>query len=498
MEIFVNWALNSPPCLRALSGRLSSSSCQEREKEGVSSHTFDMPNTPKNPSKTCERNVALAKKIQARIYKGTRDFLPEQMIKRNYVINIIKNIFEKYGFEPLETPTLELWETLSGKYGEEADRLTYRFIDRGDREVGLRYDLTVPLSRVMAMYPNLPKPFRRYQIQPVWRADKPQKGRFREFYQCDIDIVGSPSMVAEAEIIAISHEILSELNFKDFVIKINNRKILSGLIEVCGVAPEKEIDIYRSMDKLDKVGIDGVKSELEERGIDDTAISRLVDILQIEGNNREKMDQTQTLLANSEIGKRGIEEMREVFEYLSAYQVPEQHILFDLYMARGLDYYTGPIFETVVTKPRIGSLTGGGRYDTLIGMFSGQDIPATGSSVGLERTIAVMEELNMFPPHLSTSTRVLVTVFDETSLAYSLRIANTLREAGINTDLYSGSSKLRGQFGLANDKGIPIVVIAGPDEQAEGKANIKNMRSGEQFTVSIDELVPQIKHILSE
>lgn len=432
-------------------------------------------------------------KIKPRLYKGTRDFLPPQMIKRNYVINIIKTIFEKYGFEPLETPTLELWETLSGKYGEEGDRLTYRFVDRGDREVGLRYDLTVPLSRVIAMYPQIPKPFKRYQIQPVWRADKPQKGRFREFYQCDVDIVGSASMLADAEILAVIHEILTTLNFREFQIRINNRKVLSGIVEVSGAGRERELDVYRAIDKLDKIGPEGVREELLQRQISPEATATIMDLLSLEGSNTERVEKARSLLGKSALAQEGLDELQELFQYLEAYGIPSAYYLFDLTLARGLDYYTGPIYETVVLEPRIGSLTGGGRYDRLIGLFSGQDQPATGSSVGLERIITVMEELDMFPSDLNTPVAVLVTVFDESTRGYSIAIARQLREAGINTDLYTGKSKLRGQIGLANDKGIPLVVIAGPDEQAASQVNIKNMRTGEQTAVTVTELVEHVK-----
>lgn len=440
----------------------------------------------------------MGNRIQPRIYKGTRDFLPEQMVKRNYVIDIIKAIFEKYGFEPLETPTLELWDTLSGKYGEEGDRLTYRFTDRGKREVGLRYDLTVPLSRVIAMYPQIPKPFKRYQIQPVWRADKPQKGRFREFYQCDVDVVGSASMLADAEIIAVIYETLNRLGFKKYTIRINSRKILSGITEVSGAGMEQEVNVCRAIDKMDKIGPEGVREELIQRNINRDGVARILEILAIEGSNRERFNRTEELLENSEVGREGLQEMKELFRYLRLYEIPEENILFDLTLARGLDYYTGPIFETVVEEPRIGSITGGGRYDRLIGLFSGKDQPATGSSIGLERIITVMDELNMFPENLTTPVQVLVTIFDEDCLEYSIKIAHRLRAAGVNTDLYTGKSKLRGQFGLANDKGIPLVIIAGPDEMENNQVNIKNMRTGEQLTVAFSELIERVKFALKE
>ncbi len=439
----------------------------------------------------------MAKKIQPRIYKGTRDFLPEQMVKRQYVIQILKTIFEKYGFEPLETPTIELWETLSGKYGEEADRLTYRFVDRGKREVGLRYDLTVPLSRVIAMYPQIPKPFKRYQIQPVWRADKPQKGRFREFYQCDVDIVGSPSVLADAEIIAIIYESLTALGFQQFKIRVNSRKILFGITEVSGAGMDRELEVCRAIDKMDKIGIEGVKQELQEREIPPAAIQKILGALSIEGDNQTRLNHIAAYLQESETGKAGVAEMQQLFEYLSYYQIPDSALTLDLFLSRGLDYYTGPIYETVVEEPKIGSITGGGRYDNLIGLFSGQDQPATGSTIGLERIITVMEELNMFPEDLRTPVQVLVTVFDESTLPYSIRIARELRAAGLNTDLYTGKSKLRGQFGLANDKGIPIVVIAGPEEQAAEAVNVKDMRSGNQQTVPVSDAAEVIRQLLS-
>jgi histidyl-tRNA synthetase len=438
----------------------------------------------------------LSKNIKPRLYKGTRDFLPEQMIKRNYVIDIIKNIFEKFGFDPLETPAMELWETLSGKYGEEGDRLTYRFIDRGKREVGLRYDLTVPLSRVIALYPEISKPFKRYQIQPVWRADKPQKGRFREFYQCDIDIVGSTSMLADAEIISALYHVLRDLKFKKFTIRINSRKILSGITEISGANLEKEAEVARSIDKFDKIGLKGVREELITRGIESRGADKILQVLDIEGSNKDRLRKLTDLLKTSKTGLAGIKEIEDLLNYLKMLEVPEQQILFDLYLARGLDYYTGPIYETVVDEPRIGSITGGGRYDNLIGLFSGQNQPATGSSIGLERIITVMDELKMFPEDLKTSVEVLITVFDSSCLPYSIKIANLLRQENINCDLYSGESKLRGQFGLANDRNIPIAVVAGPDEIKINTVNIKNMRTGKQVNVPLENMVNEIRQQL--
>ena len=434
----------------------------------------------------------MSQKFKPRIYKGTRDFLPEQMVKRQYVIHLIERIFEKYGFEPLETPAMELWETLSGKYGEEADRLTYRFTDRGKREVGLRYDLTVPLSRVIAMYPQIPKPFKRYQIQPVWRADKPQKGRFREFYQCDIDVVGTASILADAEILTTIFEILRQLGFKNFVMRINNRKILKGIAEVSGIAPEQEGIMARSIDKFDKIGQEGVEAELIKGGVEKEKSKKIIEILRISGTNTKRLAESVNILKSSETGLSGIDEMKELFRYLALYEVPEEYLLFDLFLARGLDYYTGPIYETMVKEPKIGSITGGGRYDNLIGMFSGTDYPATGCSIGLERIVTVMEEMQMFPDQLKTPIQVLVTVFDPNTLDYSIKITKELRASNIYTEIYSGASKLRGQFGLANDKSIPLVIIAGPDEIEKNQFNLKNMQSGEQNNFPLADLIKQV------
>ena len=418
------------------------------------------------------------------------------MFKRKYVIGQITTIFEKYGFEPLETPTIEMWETLSGKYGEEGDRLTYRFTDRGDRDVGLRYDLTVPLSRVAAMYPNLPKPFKRYQIQPVWRADKPQKGRYREFFQCDVDIIGSRFGAADAEIIAIINEILTVLTFKGFKIRLNNRSVLNGLVEATGGTAEMAGSIFRSIDKLDKIGLGGVEKEMLTREIPENTVQKLLEILEVSGSSAEKLDEMERLLEKSEIGRTGIAEMRALIAQISAYGVPDSNVEFDICLARGLDYYTGPIFETVVEEPKIGSICAGGRYDKLVGMFSGQDIPATGGSIGLERIITVMDELDMYPEGITTSTKVLVSVFDASTISYSIKLAASLRAAGINTDLYTGKAKLRGQFGFADDKQIPLIIIAGPDEEAAGKVTLKDMRSGEQTQVESGQLVDKVLELL--
>jgi histidyl-tRNA synthetase len=431
--------------------------------------------------------------MKPRIYKGTRDFLPQQMVKRNYVINTILKVFEKYGFEPLETPTLELWDTLAGKFGEEADRLTYRFTDRGDREVGLRYDLTVPLARVIALYPQIPKPFKRYQIQPVWRAEKPQKGRFREFYQCDIDIIGSASMLAEAEILAAIYEVLQSLGFTDFVIRINSRKILRGIAETSGIGLDKETQLTRAIDKLDKIGQEAVINELISHHIDKKTANTIINSLSLKGSNQVQLKKTRELLQESGDGLGGVQEVEDLTEFLKMYNIPDKYILFDLHLARGLDYYTGPIFEIEVKEPKIGSISGGGRYDKLIGLFSGQDQLATGCSIGLERIITVMEELDMFPNTLRTGGQVMVTIFDNSCIPHSIKLVNILRKADIKANLYTGKAKLRGQIGLANDKNIPIVIIVGPDEINKDLVNLKNMLSGEQKSVTLAQLVVEVK-----
>jgi histidyl-tRNA synthetase len=347
------------------------------------------------------------------------------------------------------------------------------------------------------MYPQIPKPFKRYQIQPVWRADKPQKGRFREFYQCDIDVIGTASILADAEILATIYEILRKLEFQNFVMRINNRKILKGIAGVAGVAPEQENMMARSIDKFDKIGQDGVQAELIAAGIDKETANTIVDILKISGSNANRFAESAHILKSSKIGITGLREMQELFQYLELYEVPEEYLLFDLFLSRGLDYYTGPIYETMVKEPKIGSITGGGRYDNLIGTFSGTEYPATGCSIGLERIITVMEEMQMFPDHLQTPIQVLVTVFNSDTLEYSIKLTRELRAANICTEIYSGPAKLRGQFGLANDKSIPLVIIAGPEEIEKNHFNLKNMETGEQNNFPFSDLIKQVKNQLS-
>ena len=353
-----------------------------------------------------------------RILKGTRDFLPNQFISRKKIIAIIEETFALFGFEPMETPAMEYAETVEEKYGEEGDKLMYKFSDRGNRQVALRYDLTVPLARTMAMY-QVEKPFRRYQISPVWRADKPQKGRFREFWQCDVDIIGSPDMWADAEVIAVSYAALKKLGFSDFTIRINNRKVLNGIALYGGIAETEMAGFFRSIDKVDKIGWDGVRKELESKSYSAAAIQKTFDLLAPEQTREEPLPYLRELLQAVPIAVEGIEELSAIERTLTAQGIDRTNLKFDVSLARGLDYYTGPIFETVVKEPRIGSISGGGRYDGLIGMFGGQDMPATGISLGLERIITSMEELGMVPA-LTSLSEVFVTVFDDTSIESSM------------------------------------------------------------------------------
>jgi len=436
-------------------------------------------------------------RIKPQIPKGFRDFLPSQKAIRQQVIDTIRNIFEVFGFEPLETPALEYASVLEGKYGEEGEKLIYKFEDRGGRQVALRYDLTIPLSRVIAMYPTLPKPFKCYQISPVWRADKPQRGRFREFWQCDADIVGSESMCADAEVIAATYYVLKALHFKQFKIRINNRKILNGIAQTSGIEGDTIPLLLRTIDKLEQKGIQGIQDEMLEKGFKEECVKKILELYKLNNGNHNDLFKLKNRFAGSLLVLEGIKELEEIFSYLTSQGVDSQCYCFDLSLARGLDYYTGPVFETTVDEPKIGSITGGGRYDTLIGMFSDTDFPATGSSFGLERIITVMEELNI-APSLSTITEVLVTVFSPEMQKDSLRVASELRSAGLKTEVYFTHDKLKKQLTYASNKGIPFVTILGPDEQKNNNIIIRNMTKGSQKAVSCDDLVYTLKKELSE
>ncbi len=434
--------------------------------------------------------------IKVSAYKGMRDFTPEVMIKRNYVIGIIEEIFRNYGFDPIETPAIELWDTLSGKYGDE-EKLLYTFEDRGKRKVGLRYDLTVPFSRFVANHLNdLPRPFKRYQIQPVWRADKPQKGRFREFYQCDIDIIGVKSTIADAEILKVLYSVLIKLGFENFSININSRKLFNVLIEYLGEGKEKEFLIARAIDKLEKIGIEGVKEELKKYGFNDNNVKNIEDILSVEGSNSEKIKSLKKILENTPGFSLFYDEVNDLLNYAEEFKIPTKVIKFNPFLARGLDYYTGPIFETTITSPKIGSITGGGRYDNLIGIFSNRDIPATGSSIGLERIITVMDELNMYPFDKKTYTDVLVAVQDKKLKNELIAITEYLRESGISTELYMGNKDLRGQINYALKKGINFMIIMGENELKEQTVNIKILSENVQIKIKREDLLEGVKNRL--
>lgn len=452
-----------------------------------------------------------------------RDFLPADVRRREYVIGVIKEVYERYGFEPLETPAVENIETLLGKYGEEGNQLIFKILMRGEHEasgkadLALRYDLTVPLARVVAQYKNeLPKFFKRYQIQPVWRADRPARGRFREFYQCDVDILGSRSMLVEAEICGAASEVLAKLGFNDFAIRINHRHALTGVLQAAGVALDKHDSALVALDKLDKIEQAGVETEFAERGIEATAgtsllnffgalrsLDQAAEIAAGEDVGQKRMAMNAAILGrlvefvgDDELGVRGIDELRSIMKFGEAEGIGSR-IEIDPSLARGLSYYTGAIMEINV-KDLPGSLGGGGRYDNLVGMFLGDNVPACGFSLGLERIIVVMTERNMFPEALTSSPAdVMVSVWDETSLAESVALAHELRGAGLRVDLYPEADKLGKQFKYASGRGIPFVAVLGDDERARGEVALKDLRSGEQRNVKREDVAQAIRAGLS-
>ena len=435
--------------------------------------------------------------IKPRVPRGMRDILPEQMIRRQYVIDVIRGVFEEFGFEPLQTPALELSEVLTGKYGPDAEKLIYQAGHVGGKEdISLRYDLSVPLCRVIAMHPQLPKPFKRYQIDPVWRAERPQKGRYRQFFQCDADTVGTESMLADAENVNLIYQVLNRLGFKQFEININDRKLITGIGQFAGVPTEQLGGLYRSIDKLDKIGLSGVSAELAENQIPEPVIEKLLALLQIEGDAETVLNALSEQLGDSEVANEGISELEELSGYLTILGVPEEFYRINVSMVRGLEYYTGPIYETVVEEPKIGSITGGGRYDELIGSFSRQSYPATGTSFGIERIIDVMEEFDMFPPAVGkTVTQVLVTVFDADLAQESLKLATLLRSNGIRTEVYCRSTRISTQMKYADSKGIPYAVILGSDEVETGTVAVRDLASREQQVVPREKLVPHIQEL---
>lgn len=425
------------------------------------------------------------------IPKGTRDFGQLEMARRNYIFDTIKSVFSLYGFQQIETPAMENLSTLMGKYGEEGDKLLFRIQNSGEKaalapEKGLRYDLTVPFARYVVQHrEEISFPFKRFQIQPVWRADRPQKGRYREFCQCDVDVIGSDSLIGELELIQIVEEVYRRLGI-NVCLHINNRKILAGIAEVIG-APDKIIDITVAIDKLDKIGIDAVNTELKERGLLEDQVSKLQPILNLSGTTLEKLTVLKTILANSEIGLKGVEEMEIVFDELSIVNC-QLSIELDLCLARGLNYYTGAIFEVKALDAQIGSITGGGRYDNLTGIFGLPNVSGVGISFGADRIYDVLTELNLFPKTLQSTTQILFAAFGDAELTYALKWAKELRQAGKAVEVYPEPAKMKKQMSYADAKQIPFVAIVGGDEMVQNKVMLKNMTTGEQKLVTLEEL----------
>ena len=447
------------------------------------------------------------------IPKGTRDFSPAEMAKRNYIFDTIREVFYTFGFQPIETPAMENFSTLMGKYGEEGDKLLFKILNSGDSfgkvsdedllernalklaakvcEKGLRYDLTVPFARyVVAHRDELSFPFKRFQIQPVWRADRPQKGRYREFYQCDADVVGSDSLLNEVDLVQMIDAVYQKFGIR-VSIKINNRKILTGIAEIIGQA-DKIVDITVAIDKLDKIGLDNVNAELAEKGIPVEAIETLQPIIQLSGDNKSKLATLRTVLAASETGLKGVDEMEFVLDSLTHLDIKNE-VEVDLTLARGLNYYTGTIFEVKALDVQIGSISGGGRYDNLTGIFGMPGVSGVGISFGADRIYDVLNQLELYPEQVSTATQLLFVNFGQAEVEYSLPIVAKARQAGIRTEIYPDSSKMKKQMQYANAKQIPFVAIVGETEMAEGKVMLKNMVSGEQNLVTPDELVTMIQ-----
>jgi histidyl-tRNA synthetase len=439
-------------------------------------------------------------KIEPRLPKGMRDFLPAQMIKREYVFNIVREVFHLYGFEPLQTPVLELTETLMGKYGEDADKLIFNARhSEGKEELSLRYDLTVPLARVVGQYANdINLPFKRYQLSPVWRAERPQRGRYREFYQCDADIVGVSGMAADAEIVSLVVAVLKRLGFPQFVVKINSRRLLTAIGQYAGLEGEALANLYRSIDKFDKIGADGVRDELVKRGIEASVVNKIIDLITQKLPGTQPLDFLTEVMGGLPEAQAGIGSLRELAGYLAEMNVPADNYEFDFTMVRGLGYYTGPIFETIITEPNLGSVTGGGRYDDLIGLFRSETLPTTGTSLGIERIIDVMELLNLYPAGLGgTVVELLVTVFDEQTRAQSSALAAELRAGGVRTELYMQDKGIGKQIGYADKKGIPLVALLGAEEIASGMVKLKRLRDGAEVSAGRAEAAEAARTLLA-
>ena len=454
--------------------------------------------------------------------KGTRDFGPAQMAKRQFILENIKKVFQKYGFQPLETPAMENLTTLTGKYGEEGDQLLFKILNSGDflkdvesskletrnsklitfdiSEKGLRYDLTVPFARFVVMNRNeITFPFKRYQIQPVWRADRPQKGRYREFYQCDADVVGTYSLLCEAEIVLMIKEVFKRLGIEDYSIKINHRAILSGLAELCDAKglpagqAGNESSLFVAIDKLDKIGEERVREELKTRGFAEASLTTLFEILNFSGTTQQKIEFLTSKFSTTPKGQKGVTDFKEVLNLLTGYGATEDHVEFDIALARGLSYYTGCIFEVKINHVSIGSVSGGGRYDNLTGVFGLPGVSGVGFSFGVDRLYDAMEELKLFPQEAQISTQVLITHFDEESKRYGLKVLQALRENGIASEIYPDSVKIQKQLEFANKKMVPYTIVIGSEEVTNGILAFKNMKTGEQFKLTIEDILKRLK-----
>jgi histidyl-tRNA synthetase len=457
--------------------------------------------------------------IKPSVPKGTRDFSPTEMVRRNYIFDTIKSVFRKYGYQQIETPSMEKLSTLTGKYGEEGDKLIFKILDNGDflADAGinesnittdskklafqicskaLRYDLTVPFARYVVQHQNeITFPFKRFQVQPVWRADRPQKGRYREFYQCDADVVGSDSLLNEAEFVMIYDEALSKLGLKDFTIKINNRKILSGIAEIIDKS-DSIIDLTVAIDKLDKIGLDGVTKELMDRGFSAEDIEKIKPVILLEGSNEQKLESLRLALINSDTGLKGCDEIETVFNYIANLPAGRQgcqlitaNLELDITLARGLNYYTGAIFEVKTNEVAMGSIGGGGRYDDLTGMFGMKGLTGVGISFGADRIYDVMEELNLFPGETSQTTQLLICCFDKDGEKFAFPIVQELRRQDVSVELYPAGAKLKKQLDYANGKNIPYVIIIGSEEIESGLLTLKNMETGVQEKRTVDQII---------
>jgi histidyl-tRNA synthetase len=452
--------------------------------------------------------------IKPSVPKGTRDFSPAEMAKRNYIFDTIKSVFRKYGYQQIETPAMENLSTLMGKYGDEGDKLIFKILNSGDflskvdqqklmaynsqlitgdiSEKALRYDLTVPFARYVVMHQNeITFPFKRFQVQPVWRADRPQRGRYREFYQCDADVVGSDSLLNEAEFVMIYDEALSKLGLKDFTIKLNNRKILSGIAELID-KNDNIIDLTVAIDKLDKIGLDGVIKELLERGFTQADIEKIKPVILLQGTNEMKLASLRDALKNSAIGLKGCDEIQTVLDYIANCELKTANLELDITLARGLNYYTGAIFEVKTNEVAMGSIGGGGRYDDLTGMFGLKDLTGVGISFGADRIYDVMEELNLFPVATNQSTQVLICCFDKEGEKYALPLLQQLRQNNISTELYPAGAKIKKQLEYANNKQIPYTIVIGSDEMQSGLLTFKDMTSGLQEKLQAKQIVEKL------